>query len=64
MICYFHGGGWVLGSHDSDDAFCRDLCVRSDAIVVALDVVEATTIGTGAELNVRLTMRPPAGGAE
>ena len=24
---YFHGGGWVLGSADSDDPLCRDLCV-------------------------------------
>ena len=37
LLCYFHGGGWVLGSHDSDDAFCRDLCVRSDAVVVSVD---------------------------
>ena len=27
VVCYFHGGGWVLGSHESDDAFCRDLCL-------------------------------------
>lgn len=37
IIAYFHGGGWVLGSHDSDDPFCRDLCVQSDAIVVSVD---------------------------
>ena len=29
IVVYFHGGGWVLGSHESDDPFCRDLCVRS-----------------------------------
>ena len=29
IVAYFHGGGWVLGSHESDDPFCRDLCVRS-----------------------------------
>ncbi|MEE4300400.1 MAG: FAD-dependent oxidoreductase, partial [Pseudomonadales bacterium] len=23
IVAYFHGGGWVLGSHESDDAFCR-----------------------------------------
>jgi acetyl esterase/lipase len=34
---YFHGGGWVFGSHESDDPFCRDLCVRSHAIVVSAD---------------------------
>ncbi|HVS66715.1 MAG TPA: alpha/beta hydrolase fold domain-containing protein [Thermoanaerobaculia bacterium] len=37
VVCYFHGGGWVLGAQDSDDPFCRDLCVRSDAIVVSVD---------------------------
>lgn len=37
MVAYFHGGGWVLGGHDSDDPLCRDLCVRSDAIVISLD---------------------------
>ena len=37
IVVYFHGGGWVLGSHESDDPFCRDLCVRSDAVVVSVD---------------------------
>ena len=37
ILVYFHGGGWVLGSHDSDDPLCRDLCVRSDAVVVSVD---------------------------
>jgi acetyl esterase/lipase len=37
IVVYFHGGGWVLGSADSDDPFCRDICVRSDAIVVSVD---------------------------
>lgn len=37
MVAYFHGGGWVLGSHDSDDPLCRDLCVRSNAIIVSVD---------------------------
>jgi acetyl esterase/lipase len=37
IVVYFHGGGWVLGSHDSDDPLCRDLCVRSGAIVVSAD---------------------------
>jgi cation diffusion facilitator CzcD-associated flavoprotein CzcO/acetyl esterase/lipase len=37
LVAYFHGGGWVLGSHDSDDPFCRDLCVRSDAIIISVD---------------------------
>ena len=37
VVCYFHGGGWVLGAHDSDDPFCRDLCVRSDSLVISVD---------------------------
>ena len=37
LVAYFHGGGWVLGSQDSDDPFCRDLCVRSEAVIVSVD---------------------------
>ena len=37
IVCYFHGGGFVLGSHESDDPFCRDLCVRSGAMVISVD---------------------------
>jgi acetyl esterase/lipase len=37
IVVYFHGGGWVLGDLDSDDPFCRDLWVRSDAIVVSVN---------------------------
>ena len=37
LVAYFHGGGWVLGARDSDDPFCRDLCVRSDAVIVSVN---------------------------
>jgi cation diffusion facilitator CzcD-associated flavoprotein CzcO/acetyl esterase/lipase len=37
LVVYFHGGGWVLGSHDSDDPFCRDLCLQSDCVLVSVD---------------------------
>jgi acetyl esterase/lipase len=37
IVAYFHGGGWVLGDLDSDDALCRDLCVRSDAVLVSVN---------------------------
>jgi cation diffusion facilitator CzcD-associated flavoprotein CzcO/acetyl esterase/lipase len=37
VVLYFHGGGWVLGSHDSDDPMLRDLCRRSGALVVSVD---------------------------
>ncbi|HEX9549421.1 MAG TPA: alpha/beta hydrolase fold domain-containing protein, partial [Acidimicrobiales bacterium] len=37
IVAYFHGGGWVLGDLDSDDPICRDLCVRSDTIIVSVN---------------------------
>jgi acetyl esterase/lipase/cation diffusion facilitator CzcD-associated flavoprotein CzcO len=37
VVVYYHGGGWVLGNLDSDDPLCRDLCVRSDAIIVSVN---------------------------
>jgi cation diffusion facilitator CzcD-associated flavoprotein CzcO/acetyl esterase/lipase len=37
IVAYFHGGGWVLGSHESDDPFCRDLCDRSGAVIVSVN---------------------------
>lgn len=37
VVVYFHGGGWVLGDHISDDPLCRDLCVRSDAVIVSVN---------------------------
>jgi len=37
VVVYFHGGGWVLGSQESDDPMCRDLCVRSGAVIVSVN---------------------------
>jgi cation diffusion facilitator CzcD-associated flavoprotein CzcO/acetyl esterase/lipase len=37
IVLYYHGGGWVLGDSVSDDPLCRDLCDRSDAIVISVD---------------------------
>ncbi|MBM4244776.1 MAG: steroid monooxygenase [Deltaproteobacteria bacterium] len=37
VVAYFHGGGWVLGDPQSDDPFCRYLCVKADAIVVSVN---------------------------
>lgn len=37
VVLYFHGGGWVLGSHTSDDSLCRDLCAKADAVIVSCD---------------------------
>jgi cation diffusion facilitator CzcD-associated flavoprotein CzcO/acetyl esterase/lipase len=35
IVVYFHGGGYVVGDATSDDPLCRDLCVRSDALVIS-----------------------------
>ena len=37
VIVYWHGGGWVIGSYSSNDGLCRDLCVRTGAIVISCD---------------------------
>ena len=37
LVVYFHGGGWVLGSHESDDPICRDLCMRSNCLIVSVN---------------------------
>ena len=37
IVAYFHGGGWLLGNLDSDDPLCRDLCARSDAVIVSVN---------------------------
>ena len=34
---YFHGGGFVIGSHISDDPLCRQLCRESDSIIVSVN---------------------------
>ncbi len=36
-VVYFHGGGWVTGTLDSHDRFCRALAGQSEAVVVAVD---------------------------
>ncbi len=37
VVVYFHGGGWALGDQTSDDPVCRDLCVRSDTLIVSVN---------------------------
>ncbi len=37
VVVWFHGGGWVLGSEDSDDPFCRFLCTSTNSVVVSVD---------------------------
>jgi acetyl esterase/lipase len=37
VVLYFHGGGWVIGDHVSDEPLCRDLCARTDSVVVSVN---------------------------
>lgn len=37
VILWFHGGGWVLGSLDSHDAWCRRLAADAHCLVVSVD---------------------------
>lgn len=37
VIVYYHGGGFVLGSLDTYDNVCRNLCADTGAIVVSVD---------------------------
>ncbi len=44
LVVYFHGGGWVLGSHDSDDPMLRDLCRRSGVLIVSVNYRHAPEV--------------------
>ena len=37
VILWFHGGGFVVGSAEADDAMCSEMVVEADAIVVNVD---------------------------
>ena len=43
VLLYFHGGGFTLGSIDTHDVLCRELCRLSGAAVVSLDYRLAPT---------------------
>ena len=36
-LLYCHGGGWVLGSVETHDAFCRRLCASAGVAVASVD---------------------------
>ncbi|KAL4870218.1 hypothetical protein BDV12DRAFT_166410 [Aspergillus spectabilis] len=36
-MLYFHGGGWVLGTIDTENVVCTNLCSRGGAVVVTVD---------------------------
>ncbi|MBT5796682.1 MAG: alpha/beta hydrolase [Porticoccaceae bacterium] len=37
MHVHFHGGGWVIGNLITHDEDCREICIASGCIVVAVD---------------------------
>ena len=37
LLFWMHGGGWVIGSINTHDRFCRQLCDSTGAIIVAAD---------------------------
>jgi acetyl esterase len=37
VIVHFHGGGWVVGSLETHDPFCRYLCGLTQAVIVSVD---------------------------
>lgn len=37
LLVYFHGGGFVLGGHESCEAMCRALARRTGLVVVSID---------------------------
>ena len=37
LLVYFHGGGWVVGSVEISDPFCRALANRADCVVLSVD---------------------------
>ncbi|KPM44871.1 hypothetical protein AK830_g1591 [Neonectria ditissima] len=41
VVIYIHGGGWVIGDLDSEDAVCRTICKSTRAVVVSLDYRKA-----------------------
>ena len=37
LMLYFHGGGWVLGTIDTENPVCTNLCARAKCVVVTVD---------------------------
>jgi acetyl esterase len=36
-LVYLHGGGWLMGSIQTHDSYCRNLCRRAEIVVVSVD---------------------------
>jgi acetyl esterase len=37
LVIYYHGGGWVIGSIETHDNFCRRLAAKTPAVVLSVD---------------------------
>jgi len=37
VVLFAHGGGWVIGSVETHDSFCRDLCSRSGCAFLSVE---------------------------
>ena len=37
ILMYFHGGGWIIGNLDTDDALCRELTHAVNCIVISVN---------------------------
>ncbi|KAI0275098.1 alpha/beta hydrolase fold-domain-containing protein [Gloeopeniophorella convolvens] len=37
VFIFFHGGGWTLGTIDSENAFCTNMCKGARCVVVSVD---------------------------
>ncbi|KAL2872300.1 alpha/beta hydrolase [Aspergillus lucknowensis] len=37
VFLWFHGGGWVLGTIDSENSLCTNLCLRANCVVITTD---------------------------
>lgn len=37
LLVWFHGGGWVIGSPDENEAACRAICRMANCVVMSVD---------------------------
>jgi acetyl esterase/lipase len=37
VILYYHGGSWVFGDIETENAVCTNLCVRARCVVITTD---------------------------